>query len=100
MLNSAGTGVARPSTTQMALLSGVVVTFADVVTPLTESFSKAQTLAQDWIEAFMDYTGGLPSPAIFRLWAGISTLAGAQERRTRVMSAGRPIYPNLYVLLV
>lgn len=48
----------------------------------------------------MDYTASQPSPEIFRLWAGISALAGAQERRTLVMSAGKPVYPNLYVLLV
>ena len=57
-------------------------------------------MAQDWIDAFLDYTGGLPSPEIFRLWAGISALSGAMERRLFVMSAGKPIYPNLYVLLV
>jgi hypothetical protein len=54
----------------------------------------------DWIEDFLDYTSGLPSPKIFRQWAGIAALAGALERRVWVMSAGRPVYPNLYTLLV
>lgn len=54
----------------------------------------------DWIEDFLSFTAGLPSPRIFRLWAGITAVSGALERRVWVMSAGKPIYPNLYVLLV
>jgi len=54
----------------------------------------------DWIEDFVTWTAGLPSPAIFRQWAAITAVGGALERRCYVMSAGRPVYPNLYVLLV
>lgn len=54
----------------------------------------------DWIEAFCDYTGHLPSPLIFRKWAAISAIAGALERRVWVRSSGGVLYPNLYVLLV
>lgn len=54
----------------------------------------------DLIQAFLDYTNGSPSPERFRLWAGISAIAGALERRVWVRSAGDPVYPNLYVLLV
>lgn len=54
----------------------------------------------DWIESFLDYTSGLPSPLIFRQWCAISAVAGALERRVHVMSAGKPVFPNLYVLLV
>lgn len=55
---------------------------------------------EDWIELFLDWTEGIPSPRIFRQWAAISTLAGALERRVHVISAGKPLFPNLYVLLV
>lgn len=54
----------------------------------------------DWIELFLDYTEGVPSPEIFRLWAAISTVAGALERRVWIVSADEPLYPNLYVILV
>lgn len=54
----------------------------------------------DWIDAFIRYTAPLPSPEIFRRWAAISGVAGALERRVFTRLAGRPIYPNLYALMV
>ena len=48
----------------------------------------------------MDFTSVIPSTPIFRLWSGIVTIAGALERRVWVISAGEPMFPNLYVLLV
>lgn len=48
----------------------------------------------------MEYTEGIPSPAIFRLWSGISTLAGALERRCWISTSRSVLYPNLFVLLV
>jgi hypothetical protein len=56
--------------------------------------------SKDWIELFLDYTKGVPSPEIFRLWAAISTVAGALERRVWIVSVGEPLYPNLYTILV
>lgn len=55
---------------------------------------------QDWIELFLDATEGIPSPEIFRLWSGISAVAGAVERRVWLESAQGKLYPNLYVMLV
>src|SRR5262245_6065547 len=55
---------------------------------------------QDWINSFLDHTSGIPSPEVFRLWAGIATLAGALERRVWVRLAGKAVYPNMYTLLV
>lgn len=48
----------------------------------------------------MAVTATIPSPPIFRLWAAITTLSGALERRifTRTR-ATRPAYPNLYITL-
>lgn len=48
----------------------------------------------------MAYTDHAPSPEIFRLWSGISALAGACERRYWIESAQRKIFPNMFVLLV
>ena len=54
----------------------------------------------DWIEAFLDYTDAIPSPRVFRQWSAITAIAGALERRVWIVSAGEPLYPNLYTLLV
>lgn len=48
----------------------------------------------------MAYTDGMPSPPLFRKWAGIAAIAGALERRVWTLSAHKRIYPNLYTLLV
>lgn len=54
----------------------------------------------DLIESFLEYTEGISSPPIFRLWSAISMVAGILERRVYVETAGERLYPNLYVLLV
>lgn len=54
----------------------------------------------DWIDSFMRYTEGIPSPELFRLWSGISAVAASLERRVWVVSAGDCVYPGLYTLLV
>ena len=54
----------------------------------------------DWIDRYMEYTDGIPSPEIFRLWSGISTLAGALERRVWISTSRSVLFPNLFVLLV
>ena len=54
----------------------------------------------DFIEQYLYYTSATPSPEIYRLWCGISTLAGVMERRLFTMGSGGEIFPNLYVMLV
>jgi len=54
----------------------------------------------DWIDSFMAYTEGQPTPPRFRRWAAIGAIAAALERRVWTVTMGRPTYPNLYVLLV
>ncbi|TXH14997.1 MAG: DUF3987 domain-containing protein [Hyphomicrobiaceae bacterium] len=56
--------------------------------------------SQDFIGLFLEYTDGIPSPEIFRLWAAIATVAGALERRVWVETARNKLYPNLFTLLV
>ena len=53
-----------------------------------------------WIESFLDFTAELSSPEIFRIWSGISTIAGALERRVWSVSNAGVLYPNMFILLV
>lgn len=54
----------------------------------------------DWIGSFLEFTSELPSPEIFRLWAAITAVGGAAERRIWFASAGEVLYPNLFTLLI
>jgi hypothetical protein len=54
----------------------------------------------DWIERYLDYTSKLPTPRIFRLWAGISAVAGALERRVSIRTVAGDTFPNLFIFLV
>jgi hypothetical protein len=54
----------------------------------------------DWIDRFIEVTDGNGSPEIFRLWSGISAVAGSMERRLWARTTLGILYPNLYVLLV
>lgn len=54
----------------------------------------------DFIDEFMEFTDGRPSPDILRLWAGIAAVAGALERRVWSETAQSKVYPNMFVLLV
>lgn len=47
----------------------------------------------------MEVTDGISSPDQFRLWTGISLVAGACERRVWARAARVQTFPNLYVLL-
>lgn len=53
-----------------------------------------------WIDAFEDYTNGLPTPPLFRRWAGIAAVAGALERKVWMRSMQKELFPNFYILLV
>ncbi len=55
----------------------------------------------NWIDAFVEHTTFADSPKIFRKWAGIGAIASTLGRRVWMCTRGRkPIYPNLYILLV
>lgn len=53
-----------------------------------------------WSQGFLEYSAKFPSPEIYRKWAAYSTLAGVMERRCYVMTAIKPIYPNMFIMLV
>lgn len=54
----------------------------------------------DWIEGFLEFTEGIPSPEQFRLWSAITAVAASLERRVWIASAGDKVYPTFYTLLV
>lgn len=55
---------------------------------------------KDWLSAFTTYVETVPSPEIFKIWAGISTLAAAMERRFYIDIGMGPLFPNLYIFLI
>src|SRR5215472_2862606 len=52
-----------------------------------------------WIDAFVNCTGGIEAPPLFRKWAAISTIAGVLEQKVFVTTTS-PMYANMYVFLV
>jgi DNA polymerase III delta prime subunit len=54
----------------------------------------------NWLESWLEYTELLPSPMLWRQWAGIFILASAMERRIWIRTSISNLYPNLYVMLV
>ena len=54
---------------------------------------------ESWIGAFVEQTECLDSPSILRKWAAISTIASVLEQKVWIRTS-RPLYPNLYVLLL
>jgi len=57
-------------------------------------------ILEDWISTYLQFTEGVKSPRIFRLWAGICAVSGALQRRAYMDVEGQTQYPNLYVLLI
>ena len=62
--------------------------------------TKLEEGQSDWITDFMTLTEGVNTPELFRLWSGISCVAGALERRVWAKVGVYHTFPNLYVLLV
>lgn len=52
-----------------------------------------------WVDAFYEHTSLLPSPSLFRKWAGIATVAGALSRRVWVKTFNSQLFPNLYIII-
>lgn len=53
----------------------------------------------DWIDTFMIATEAMRSPASFRQWTAIATIASVLERRVWTITDVKPLYPNLYTVL-
>ena len=54
---------------------------------------------ESWIESFTEQTAGLDAPEPFRRWSAISAIASVLEQKVWIKTT-RPLYPNLYVLIV
>ena len=54
----------------------------------------------NWTDAFNQYTKERGSPALFRRWAGIFTVAAALERRVWIKTNKGVLYPNMYIVSV
>lgn len=52
----------------------------------------------NWLAAYDEYVAEDRTPSLFKRWAGVYILAAAIQRRRWIISNGKPIYPNLYVL--
>lgn len=55
---------------------------------------------KNWLDTFVEYTKNLPSPALFRQWAGIYAVSAALERKVWTDIGRGPLYPNQYITLV
>jgi hypothetical protein len=53
----------------------------------------------DWIETFVRDTEGIQSPESFRLWTGITIIAGALERRVWTETDRGMLFPNQFTIL-
>lgn len=61
---------------------------------------KGRRKLSSWIESFSDHVGKFAgSPEVFRIWGGISVIAATLERKVWI-DTGKPLYPNLYTILV
>ena len=54
----------------------------------------------DWLQALLRYVEETESPRDFWIWSGISTIAGALQRKTWIPFGLDKLFPNLYVMVV
>lgn len=54
----------------------------------------------DWLNAFMEYASFGEAPKHMYFWTGVSTLAGALQRRVWIDQTYFKWYPNFYIVLV
>lgn len=54
----------------------------------------------DWLSGFDTFTQNSESPRSFHLWAGISAISAALQRRCYMKWGHDTIYPNMYIVLV
>jgi hypothetical protein len=57
-------------------------------------------LLGSWLEGVKEYAEETESARQFWLWGGISTIAGALQRKVWLKFGAHNLYPNLYILLV
>lgn len=54
----------------------------------------------NWLKAFMDYCRHGEAPSRMYFWVGVSTIAGALERKVWIDQAYFKWFPNFYIILV
>jgi hypothetical protein len=70
-------------------------------TPESDNKGRGQRPGIGLIDRWLGFTEALPTPLLFRLWAGIHMVGSAVERRVWTqLGGGNRLYPNLYVFLV
>jgi len=57
-------------------------------------------ILEDWLIAYLEYVDNLEQPAQYKVWGGISCLAGALQRRVYWELGLRKTYSNLYIIFV
>lgn len=62
----------------------------------TLSVDRLPTLIQEWLE----YTKGFPTTQRFNIWSCVAAISGALQRRCWIVTAGRQMFPNSFILLV
>jgi hypothetical protein len=60
----------------------------------------ARRRLDDWITRYLEYTASSESPVSFHLWAGVSCIAAALQRKVYIRWGHSTIYPNNYIVLV
>lgn len=55
---------------------------------------------ENWLMSLAEYVEDTESPRNFWLWAGIFAIAASLQRKVWIPYGMKPIYPNLYVMIV
>jgi hypothetical protein len=54
----------------------------------------------NWLDSYLEYVENTESPKSFHTWCGLSTIAGALQRKIYLKWFPQVIYPNMYVVLI
>lgn len=55
---------------------------------------------KDWLKTYIDYTAQSEAPREFHFWTGVSTIAGALQRKVWIYQKYFNWVPNFYIVLV
>ena len=58
--------------------------------------TRLPALVQEWLS----YTSAFPTTQTFNLWACLAAIGGALQRRCWIVTAGRALFPNTFILLI
>ncbi len=57
-------------------------------------------MLRNWIASYAEYTEVSEAPLTFDFWTGLSTIAGALQRKVYIDEVKFKLYPNMYVFFV